>query len=98
MRRYGKRAIIIQKFLYGVKTLVPLVMGMGKFPFSTFIFYNAFASILFVTVIALSGYFAGDTVTALFENLRRNPWIAPLFIVLFGTAVWLLVTKLSKKD
>jgi membrane protein DedA with SNARE-associated domain len=98
MRRYGKRAIIIQKFLYGVKTLVPLVMGMGKFPFSTFIFYNAFASILFVTVIALSGYFAGDTVTALFENLRRNPWIAPLFIVLFGTAVWFLVTKLSKKD
>jgi len=51
MRKYGVWAIFIQKFLYGIKTLVPISMGLSKYDFRKFGFYNIFASILFVVVI-----------------------------------------------
>ena len=96
MRRYGVWAIFIQKFLYGVKTLVPLVMGMGKYPFGKFVLYNFFASILFVGVIGLSAYYASETIIALFETIKRNPWIAPLFLGTIVLGAWLWVKQYAK--
>jgi membrane protein DedA with SNARE-associated domain len=97
MRRYGVWAVFIQKFLYGVKTLVPLVMGMGKFPFAKFVFFNAFASVLFVGVIGLSAYFAGDTVMALFEVVKSHPWIPPLTLASIIGTVWFVVSFYADK-
>jgi membrane protein DedA with SNARE-associated domain len=98
MRRYGIWAIFVQKFLYGVKTLVPLVMGMGKFPFGTFVFYNIFASILFVCVIGFSAYFASDTIVSLFENIKDKPWIAPIVLLTLLSVGWFVTERMSKKS
>ena len=96
MRRYGRYAVFVQKFIYGVKTLVPLVMGMSKYPFTRFVFYNFFASILFVCVIGIGAYFARDTVIMLFEKIKKHPWIAPLFLGAI-VALILYVAKRSIK-
>ncbi len=97
MRRYGRYAVFVQKFIYGVKTLVPLVMGMSKYPFPRFVLYNFFASILFVCTIGIAAYFASDTVIALFETVKRHPWIAPLFVVTIVAAIVYVARRLVKK-
>jgi membrane protein DedA with SNARE-associated domain len=38
MRKYGVFAIFIQKFIYGVKTLVPLSMALAKYDFKNLSF------------------------------------------------------------
>jgi len=97
MRKYGVLAIFIQKFLYGIKTLVPISMALSKYDFKKFIFYNVFASILFVLVIGLSSYYASESIIALFDQIKERPWIAPL--ILFGIIglIWLLMEKMTKK-
>ncbi len=57
MKKYGDLAIFIQKFIYGVKTLIPIVMGLSSYNFRRFIIFNFFASIIFVTTIGLTSYF-----------------------------------------
>ena len=97
MRKYGVLAIFIQKFLYGIKTLVPISMALSKYDFKKFIFYNVFASILFVLVIGLSSYYASESIIALFDQIKEHPWIAPL--ILFGIIglIWLMMEKMTKK-
>jgi len=98
MRRYGIWAIFIQKFLYGVKTLVPLVMGMGKFPFGKFVFYNLFASVFFVSVIGGVSYVAGDTVADVFRSFSHHPWIFPLVIATLIGILWYFLKNSNKKS
>ena len=98
MRRYGRYAIFIQKFIYGVKTLVPLVMGMSKYSFPRFVVYNFFASILFVCTIGIAAYFASDTVIMLFEAIKQRPWIAPLFLgAIVLTVVYIVKYQIRRR-
>ena len=45
MRRYGSSVVFIQKYIYGIKTLIPLAMGLTKYSFKKFTIYNGFAAI-----------------------------------------------------
>jgi membrane protein DedA with SNARE-associated domain len=90
-------AIFIQKFIYGVKTLVPISMALAKYDFKKFIFFNIFASVIFVLTIGLSAYFASESIIAFFSVIQERPWLAPLAMVTILGSVWLLLNKMTKK-
>ena len=59
MRKYGWLAVFLQKYIYGVKTLVPIVMGLTKYDFKKFVTLNFFASVVWGLLVGLiSFYFA----------------------------------------
>jgi len=97
MRKYGIAAIFIQKFLYGIKTLVPLSMALSKYDFKKFGFYNIFASIVFVLTIGLSAYYSSEAIIAMFGYIKENPWIAPVILFSIVGGVWLLMEKMTRK-
>jgi len=57
MRRYGWLAVFLQKYIYGVKTLVPIVMGLTKYDLKKFTILNIPASIVWGLVVGLVSYF-----------------------------------------
>ena len=67
MRRYGWMAVFIQKYIYGVKTLVPIIMGLSRYDLKKFIFLNFFASIVWGLVIGLGSYWFSAAVRAWFS-------------------------------
>jgi len=66
MRRYGWLAVFMQKYIYGVKTLVPIVMGLTKYDLKKFVFLNFFASIVWGLVVGLGTYYFSDLVKGWF--------------------------------
>ncbi len=97
MRKYGIAAIFIQKFLYGIKTLVPLSMALSKYDFKKFGFYNIFASIVFVLTIGLSAYYSSELIIAVFTYIKVNPWIAPVILFSIIGMVWFVMENMTKK-
>lgn len=97
MRKYGIAAIFIQKFLYGVKTIVPISMALSKYDFRKFIFFNVFASIVFILTIGLSAYFASESIISFFSLIQERPYIAPLLMFSILGSVWYLMTHMTKK-
>ncbi len=97
LRKYGVLAIFIQKFLYGIKTLIPLSMALSRYDFKKFGFYNVFASIFFVLVIMLSAFYAGETIKTLFESFKSYPWVP--FLILFSIvgAGWYAMEHFTKR-
>lgn len=67
MRRYGWMAVFIQKYIYGVKTLVPIIMGLSRYDFKKFVFLNFFASIVWGLVVGLGSYYFSAAVRAWFS-------------------------------
>ncbi len=66
MRKYGDLAVFIQKYIYGVKTLVPILMGMSKFDLKRFTLLNFFASIIWGLVVGLISYYFSTAVREFF--------------------------------
>ena len=97
LRKYGVWAIFIQKFLYGIKTLIPISMALSRYNFKKFGFYNALASPFFVAVIMLSSYFAGDRIKSLFESFKEYPWIPFVILASIIALIWYTMEYLTKK-
>ena len=97
MRKYGVVAIFIQKFLYGVKTIVPISMALSKFDFKKFIFFNIFASIVFILTIGLSAYFASESIIAFFSVIQERPYLAPLGMFTILGSAWYLMSRMTRK-
>jgi len=97
MRKYGPFAVFIQKFIYGVKTLVPISMALAKYDFKKFVFFNIFASIVFVLTIGLSAYYASESIITLFGYIQKNPWIAPVILFTIIGLIWFTLENMTKR-
>jgi len=62
MRRYGPLAVFLQKYIYGVKTLVPIVMGLTKYDMKKFTILNIPASIVWGLLVGLVSYYFSEAV------------------------------------
>jgi len=97
LRKYGVLAIFIQKFLYGIKTLIPISMALSRYDFKKFGFYNLFASPFFVVVIMLSAFYAGGTIKLLFEYFKEYPWIPLLVLFSIIASLWYAMEHFTKR-
>lgn len=97
MRKYGVWAIFIQKFLYGIKTLVPISMALSRYNFKKFGFYNLLASPFFVTVIMLSAFYAGGTIQALYKSFKEYPWVPFLFLFTLVGVIWYAMEYFTRR-
>jgi len=97
LRKYGILAIFIQKFLYGIKTLIPISMALSRYDFKKFGLYNALASPFFVVVIMLSAYYAGDTIKSLFESFKEYPWVPFVVLGSIIASLWYGMEYLTKR-
>jgi len=96
-RKYGSFAIIIAKFIYGMKLIVPVSMGISKFNMKKFIVINFLASIVFVITVMILGFYTAPTIKLIFDYIYKNPWIAPIILFTIAGIVWQLLHHGTKR-
>ncbi len=74
--KYGRRALVIGRFVPIVRTFITVVAGVGQMPRRVFFTWSAVGAVLWVVLITVLGYFLGG-VSAIRDNLE----IAVLLIV-----------------
>ena len=97
MKRHGYKIIFIQKFIYGLKTLVPIAIGLTKYDMKKFTVLNLAAAALFSLTIGLLSYYAGAFLIKIVSYMGEKQWIAPAFLILIVTLIWFYFSKASKK-
>lgn len=70
MRKYGSFTIFIQKYIYGIKTLIPLAMGLTKYSFKKFTVYNIFATCIWVIAIGYTSFLAGEFILTFVQEYK----------------------------
>ena len=68
--KYGARAIVLARFVPIVRTFAPIVAGVGKMQYRTFVSYNVVGALLWAVGITTLGYVLGDRVPWVEENLE----------------------------
>jgi len=70
MEKYGWGAIILQKYIYGIKTLIPLAIGLTNYDSKKFMIFNIIGAIIWGLAIGLSAYILGDIITNTLEEYK----------------------------
>ncbi|MGB3961324.1 MAG: DedA family protein, partial [Sulfurimonas sp.] len=86
-----------QKFIYGIKTLVPIAIGLTKYDFKKFAIYNALSAGVWALSIGLGSYYSGSALVKVAEFIGEKPWIAPIILLVFGTLLWTYMKQATKK-
>ena len=97
MKKYGTWVIFLQKYIYGVKTLVPIAIGLTRYDAVKFAIYNFTAAVIWAIVVGIPSYLGGKTVLSILERAKDNPWVMPLIGVLIILALAFLVSKAVRK-
>ena len=76
LEKYGPRTIVLARFVPIVRTFAPIVAGVGKMNYRTFIAYNIAGGILWGAGVTSLGYFLGEI-----DFVKENIEIAIIAIV-----------------
>ena len=97
MKKYGSWIILFQKFVYGIKTLIPIAIGLTKYDFKKFAILNTLSAGVWALVFGLGSYYSGEFLTNIAKTISEKPWIAPIILVVFGGLLWIYLTQATKK-
>jgi membrane protein DedA with SNARE-associated domain len=90
LSRYRMLLIISFRFLYGLRTVIALVIGMSDISTRQFVLLNALGALSWATVMALLGYAFGHTAEIILADVRRYEGWLVLILALLGTGWWLV--------
>ncbi len=75
-QRYGGRAVILARFVPIVRTIAPVLAGIGSMTYKTFLTYNVLGGVLWGVSMTSLGYFLGSLIP---ESER---YILPISLVI----------------
>lgn len=77
------------RFMYGLRTVLPLVFGLSKFDPKRFAILNSIGAFLWATIFGLAGYVFGQVMELILVDVGKyEHWIA-LALAAIGAGVWL---------
>lgn len=94
VRKNGNWLVFLQKFIYGIKTLVPIAMGLARYSFVKFNILNVVASFVWAIVLGFGSYYLGDSLAQIVEN---SGYLPAILIVSFLVAGYIWLGKVTAK-
>jgi membrane protein DedA with SNARE-associated domain len=90
IRRHQTWLIVGVRFMYGLRMVGPLVIGMSEVPTRRFVLPNLLGAAIWAPLVVGAGYLFGHALGWLFSGIERFEFMAigALLLGLTGLAVW----------
>ncbi|NHB24994.1 DedA family protein [Helicobacter pylori] len=97
VKRYAFLMIFVNKYLYGIKSVVPLAIGFSKYPLKRFLWLNVLSSFLWALIVGSVSFKASDWVKTLYERLSHYTSFFVISFALIVLLIWFLLKRYSRK-
>ncbi|MFZ1701164.1 MAG: DedA family protein [Pyrinomonadaceae bacterium] len=92
IEKFGGSAIIISKYIYGIRVAMCLFYGVGRMPFLRFLSLSALSCSLWVLMLSGVGYFFSGAITSMIGDYQRVG-IALFMIVMVGVIGFYVIER-----
>jgi len=88
LARHHLPVILSLRFLYGLRTVGPIAIGMSPVPWARFTALDFAAAVAWAVAVAFAGYAFGQVIELWLGDLKRIEHILALILVAAGAALW----------
>ncbi|PAF44069.1 DedA family protein [Helicobacter sp. 11S02629-2] len=101
MSRYGWPIIFVQRYLYGLRTVIPISIGLTKYSALKFAIINLISAWIWASVTILPAWYFGSAILTFFKKIKdyliENPLHLSIFIVIIVILVGLFIFYKRRK-
>lgn len=98
LERHRIPLILGFRFLYGLRSVTPFVIGMSRIPVVVFVPLNVAGAALWAAAIGVLGFIFGHGLELLLQDLKRYEIEIFLLVVLAGTLIWIIHMAFVRKS
>jgi membrane protein DedA with SNARE-associated domain len=94
LERHPTRFIFSFRFIYGLRTVIPIAIGASAVPVRRFVLINMIAAAIWGPLMAVIGYFFGKAIDPLLQNSHWALWVLGGAVLIGGAvAIGLRLTR-----
>ena len=98
LKKYGWPIIFVQRFLYGLRTVIPISIGLTRYSAKMYAFINFLSGFVWASITIVPVYIYGEEILGIFNWVKQHFYIMiPVALVMIGTLFWYFHTKTKKQ-
>ena len=95
--RYHAGVIVAVRFLYGLRLVGPIVIGMSEVPAWRFVLFNLIGAAIWAPLVAGAGFLFGHSLQWLFADIQRYEIAALALLIVLSLLVGLLRSRWRRR-
>lgn len=91
-------AVLGYRFIYGMRTITPIIIGASGFDTGRFVLLNFCSTFLWAVVVSSAGYFFGNVIEALLHDFRKYELAVILIVAAVVGGIWFYRHRRKKRS
>lgn len=97
LRKYGAGIIFIQRFMYGMRTIIPMAIGASGYDPRKFAIINFISAFLWASITIVPSYIFGKQILEILKWAKEHWYLAGIILILILSFLWYLDKKMENK-
>ena len=97
LRKYGWPIIFIQRYLYGLRTIIPMSIGITNYSAKKFALINLISAFFWASLTIVPSWYFGKEILEFLKIVKSYWYIALPFALVIAGAIYYYFHKVTKK-
>ncbi|QKF81401.1 DedA family protein [Halarcobacter ebronensis] len=99
LMRYGWPIIFVQRYMYGMRTIIPISIGLTRYSAKTFAFINLISAWVWAAVTILPAWYFGEEILEVLHWAKEHWYFAaPFGLIIAGSIIFYFYKATKKKE
>ena len=99
LKKYGWSIIFIQRYMYGMRTIIPMSIGTTRYSALKFAIINLFSAWVWAAITIILTWVFGEEIFIVLDWFKNHPFLLrPLAITIGGGVMWYFHSQTKKVD
>lgn len=99
LKKYGWPIIFLQRYMYGMRTIIPMSIGTTRYSALKFAVINLLSAWVWASITIVLTWIFGEEIFIVLDWFRSHPYLLiPLAIVIAGGVWWYFSAQTKKVD
>ena len=93
LRKYGAWVIFLQRFIYGMRTIIPMAIGVSGYDPKKYAIINLISAFIWASLTIIPAYYFGEELLALLKWVKEHWYFAVIFVAIMWGILWYINKK-----
>lgn len=97
LQKYGWPIIFAQRYMYGMRTIIPISIGLTRYSAKMFAFINLLSAWCWATITIVPAWYFGEEILIVLHFAKEHWYFAAPFALIFGFSIIYYFKKMTEK-